>query len=255
MKLISLFASTCILLSALATDFQIPKTALLTTEKHLAFDGKKASNSAEPAVTPLPFGPKVALNKLHLQNKYYDRLIYRDPGKLVEDMGFTPKTMKNIKLYQLPKITKVSYLRIGLDADKQWQCKNGKPLEGMLKLKNYRYRLPNVGKYRAYYMCSYDYFGREQLDVTKNNCTVAFTGFYGYLVLLDPGNSSAQVIPIYFDSFSGDSSDLCRAFKIDKDFTIHLVDSTVYDTDDPIILGRYVLKMRADGTLTVKKTA
>jgi hypothetical protein len=254
MKLISVFVSIFILFSGVVHSSQNRKAYFSSTCNNRPANYSKKFNLAEPAITPLPFGPKVPLNKLHLQSKYYGNLIYPNVGKLVEDMGFTPKTLKNIKLYQLPKITKVSYLRVGQDADQQWQCKNGKPLESMLKLTHYRYRLPNVGKYRAYYMCSYDYFGREQLDITKNYCTIAFSGFYGYLVLFDPGNSSAQVIPIYFDSFSGDSSMLCRAFKIDKDFTIHLIDSTVYDTDEPIILGRYILKLGADGTFKIKKT-
>jgi hypothetical protein len=207
-----------------------------------------------PAVINLPFGPRVKLNRLSTQGRYFENLIYYDVGRLIKDEGFTKTTLKDIKLYPMPKIVNMRYVKI--TAADSLSCDNGKPFDKMLEVRNYRYRLPDYGRFKVFYSCNYDYFGKDQAKETRKSCSVFLKTFYGYLTIYDPVKQSANVINIYFSSFS-DGLDLNRHFFIDKKFNIHLVDFA-QDSDDeeiskPVVGKRYLIRISLDGKINVNQ--
>jgi len=181
-----------------------------------------------PRITRLPFGPNISLNKLYTADKFYTRLIYDNAGELMNS-GWTDKALRKIKIYKLPLIKKINYIKINsVDTDR---CQNGKLLSGFLKLSKYRYRLPDVGVYQCYYWCDYNPNNNEYSSYVKQNCDRCLLNFfYGYLILYNPKTLEANVIAIYYDTFR-DGSNLYRNFYIDKNYNITLLDSS-QEADD-----------------------
>jgi hypothetical protein len=210
-----------------------------------------------PRVTALPFGPKINLNNLYKADKYYTNLIYDNVGELI-NAGWTAKAVKKIKIYKLPLIKKINYIRIASTVDTD-RCANGKLFGSFLKLNKYRYRLPDVSIYQCYYWCDYDPANNQYTSLVRENCNLCLINFlYGYLILYNPKTLEANVIAIYYDTFR-DGANFYRSFYIDKDYNITLLDSS-QEADDgdgtnpsPIdIHGKHVISISKEGKIQVK---
>ncbi|HEX8021514.1 hypothetical protein [Mucilaginibacter sp.] len=210
-----------------------------------------------PEITPIPFGPKVDLDKLPIAGMFYTGLIYKDVGQIIKE-GWTAKTLKNITVYPLPPIKSVKYIQVSsIDTEK---CDNGLPRERFLKLNRYRYRLPNIGKYECYYICDYAPASKEYTANAQKYCqNCLFNMFYGYLIIYNPKNYEASVITIFYDTFR-DGADLSRHFYIDRNYNIYLVDFE-QEADDgdgtiasPVFVNnKYYVSISSNGKIVCTK--
>ncbi len=184
-----------------------------------------------PSIIQLPFGPQSFEKNLNnVEASFYTNLIYKDFGRLINDGGFTAKTLNKIKVYKLPPISKIKYIKIS--KEDTTMCTNGKPFEYFLKLSKYRYRLPDVAFYQCYYMCDYDPRHKEYSPEVNNICNFFLYDTYGYLILYDPRIKEAKVITIFYNTFR-DGLNLGRYFYIDEKYKIHLVNYNQDGDDEP----------------------
>lgn len=172
-----------------------------------------------PEITQLPFGPKGWPDQIKNSNFYLD-LIGKD---LDTDLP------KYSIIYKLPKINNIQYLK--LDGPNRYQCENGQPIDSIIKLTKYRYRLPNINKYESYYMCNSHFDKKWDFNSEFiNNCGEFVYQEYGYLILYEPRTTFAIVIDIYHVNYIDAVND--RKFYIDKNYTINLIDTGFTDGDE-----------------------
>lgn len=135
------------------------------------------------------------------------------------------------KIFRLPVIKSTRY--INLDSIHGYICTSGKPIDSsLLKLTQYKYKFPNIGKYQAYYMYHQSAATAKDalLDYIKNTCGNMNYSDFGYIILFDPITFNATVLNVS-NSFYIDS-DWQRFFFIDKNYAIHLIDQNWTDGDE-----------------------
>lgn len=204
-----------------------------------------------PLIIQLPFGSKSFNNNHNVEASFYTKLIYKNFGKLINDGGFTSKTLNDIKLYNLPPISKVSYLKVS--TEDTTLCTNHKPFQNFIKLSKYRYQLPNIADYQCYYMCNYDPSHKEYTTYIKNACNFYLYDTYGYLILYNPVKKEAKVITIFYDTFR-DGSNLERYFYVDEKYKIHLVNYDQDGDDEPEgkpYIVRRTISISNDGLISI----
>jgi hypothetical protein len=146
----------------------------------------------------------------------------------VSQLPFKPKAIPAKRLFHLPPIKSVVYNN--LDSLLNYRCTNGEPIDSsVLKLKVYRYKLPDIGKYEVFYDQT-----EQRVDAMasfiKTHCDNMEYLYFGYLILYDPMTSKVLVLNVY-NQYYIDAVHV-RDFYVDKNSIIHLKDSGYTDGED-----------------------
>lgn len=207
-----------------------------------------------PAITPLPFGYTGNSKIFTVINTYYSDLVCKNCN--LYNTGSSAPVTKNRKIYKLPYIKAIKYLKT--NKDEIDTCLDGKPFGEHIKLNKYNYRLPDVKNYQCYYWCNFEYANDQYTFKEKVNCNWCLLNlFYGYLIFYNPKTSIAEVITIYFDTFQ-DGTALFRHFLIDKNYNIKLTNFSAAsddDGDDPSHPSKYretFISISKSGNIIIK---
>jgi hypothetical protein len=173
---------------------------------------------------------KLKINYLSKKNSLGNDIKYTKGMPAVSKLPFKSKDLARKAIYRLPTIKSIIYN--DLDSIMNYHCTNGEPIDsGILKLTEYRYRLPDIGKYKVFYM--FDPIGRFDKDVImdffKSNCNMYYD-YFGYIILYDSITKNAIVLNVcnsyYIDAVEA------RSFYVDKNGIIHLDDRTWTDSGE-----------------------
>jgi len=200
-----------------------------------------------PLITPLPFGPLIdKLMDLKKPTFFYTDLVGKD---------YYASNRSLMPTYKLPPIDKVKYLIIDKENEIS-PCSNTKSekIGDWFKIRKYRYRLPDKGKFQVYYMPSdenaYDDF---KSSLPEECCGAFLCNTYGYLILYDTLKREARLLSI-FHSCLGDAVN-SRRFYIDKNYNIFLLHQIAVEGNDQadIYYGPYYqVEILDDGELSVE---
>jgi len=200
-----------------------------------------------PEITQLPFGPKIKSKKWYYDDiHFYARLISNDPKLIDFDTLVTPT-------FNLPKIKAIKYIHT--KNDKNYICNNGKPVDSLLRLTKYRYRLPDIAQYKSYYMCGFNFNHNDYSETFRNNCPEFAYTCYGYLILYDTLTKIANVIDIYFVTYR-DGFNIERRFKIDKNYHIDMVEIGTSGEDEDTskhIENKYTISISKNGEIKMSE--
>ena len=154
--------------------------------------------------------------------------------------GFRAKDVKDVKTYDhafytkyvnagqpvlnLPPVKSAHYVLADKDYD-SGLCYGAIDSKN-IKLKRYKYRLPDHKGFQVYYMTDDSEKSQNLAEEFGTTCMTT----YGNLIVYDSKTQSAQVLTVYY-SFYIDSQQQ-RYFYIDNDYTIYMADESVSGGED-----------------------
>jgi len=202
-------------------------------------------------ITSLPFGFQSNKRNFDVALNFFNRLLYSDKN-LPFVHGFPKHESKEMAINSLPDIKSIKYIAqpMGvIDNDNE-------DFSTHIKLKGYRYRLPDLDKFQVYYWCGNGFdFQKSYTDEEWELCkSFMIDGNYGYLIFYDPSNKLAKVTTIFLDAYN-DGSQAYRFFYIDKHYNVYLFENggnLEYNFARPDVEFRSkIMSLKPDGSIVM----